>query len=106
MNNAPTITELKADGTDVQDSIWNETSVFPPSGLIQKIEDMADPFKLKPTWVQLESLDQATRLSVVAQDPNGDDLEYSWTVNGKKAQTGKNKDTVALDLGRMTRVMR
>ena len=96
-NNAPKITGLKfADGTDVQDSIGDETSVFPPSGLIQKIKDMADPSKLKPTWVQLNS-GEKTSFSVAATDADDDDLTYTWTVNGTE-QPGKNTAAVEMDL--------
>ena len=85
-NRAPTL-EF-ADGT-VAESIWLEESVWEIGDLKnwRVIKARVDPSLLNPTWVQLESLDQGTQLSVVAQDLDGDALTYDWTVNGETPQT-------------------
>ena len=65
-NHAPTITSLSG-----EDSVW---------------DDEANNYK---SWIQLDALDspETEKFAVVAEDLDGDNLTYTWTVNGETPQT-------------------
>ena len=67
VNMAPKITVLKADDKDVGSMTTADHN----------------------SWLQLDKKDQLVKLSVEANDPDGDAVTYSWEVNGKEQQDKK-----------------
>ena len=65
-------------------SLWGEDS---------KWDDEANNYK---SWIQLDALnsDVETEFTVVAEDLDGDDLTYTWTVNGEEKKQVSERSVV------------